>query len=111
MDFGKRAQDDDIAVCPNELQSIGRIVQVFEVGLVEDDHNVLRNASHEIVNLILPNERAGRIIWIGNEGHPRLRSDRSQDRFEVETVVAVRDGHSLGGKKGSDQPVGDKSVL
>src|SRR6476469_7817566 len=47
VDFGKSSQDDDVTVFPNESKRVGRIVQIFEIGLVEDDHDVVGHARHE----------------------------------------------------------------
>ena len=99
MDFGKRAQYDDVAICPNELQSVWRIIEVFEIGLVKDDHDLVRHTRHKSVDRLLAHECAGGIVGIGDEDETGLRSDRRQDRLEVETVLAVRDLTVLAAKR------------
>ena len=76
VDFGKSSQDDDVAVFPNESKRVGRIVQIFEIGLVEDDHDIVGHARHETVDGFLSNERPGWIIGIGDKDDAGLRGDR-----------------------------------
>ena len=44
VDLRKSPQHDDVSSLPNELQRVRRIVEIFEISLVENDHDVVGHA-------------------------------------------------------------------
>src|SRR5215475_7851183 len=53
MNLRKRAQDNNVPSFANELQRIRRIIKKFEIGFIENNDDIFRDARHEVVDLAL----------------------------------------------------------
>src|SRR5205807_1378375 len=73
----------DVSALANESKRVGRIVEEFEIRLVENDNNGVRYARHEIFNRALGKQCAGRIVWVRNEDEPGFWRDRFQRRLQI----------------------------
>src|SRR5262245_56295464 len=72
MDFRECTEHNDVSLVPNKLKRVRRIIEEFEIRLVEDDNDVIRHSRHETLDRALRNQRTGRIVWIRNENDSGL---------------------------------------
>src|SRR5581483_2173839 len=95
VDLRERAQHDDAAarlqVPLDRIRVVGP-VDVLEVRLVDDRHDVLGHALEERVDLAGRVHRAGRVVRLADVDELRARRDRGEQGVEVVRVVAQRDG-------------------
>ena len=87
MNLRKGSQDDDVALFPDEPQGIRRVVEIFEISFVKNHHDLRGHFFHETIQRLLPNERAGRIVRVGNEDDAGAPCNRPPDGLEIETVL------------------------
>ncbi len=113
VDLGERAADNQIR---EVLQPAGRINplgcrDVLVVGLVEDDHHVLRNAFEEGAHLGIRQEVAGRVVRVGDPHDAGIRTDGRQHGIEVVAVVPGRRDDQLGPGRQRGQRIHGKGML
>ena len=95
----------------NVAKRVGRVVQELEIGFVENRDDVLRHMRHEIVDLILSEQGAGRIVRVGDGNYFRFWRDRVERRCEIVAIIRAWRFNRVRAEKGRDQFVGDEGVL
>jgi len=98
IDLGKSAQDEHAAPCLEVLlDAVGviRVVDVLEVGLVEDGQDVVRNSLEVGVELGAGAHRSRRVVRMAHVHELGALGDRGKQCLEVVAVVAERDLHGL----------------
>ena len=93
------------------MKHIGRLVEKFVIGLVEDHHDMLRDALHETVDVLLEDHRACRVVRIGNENFFGPRRDRPQQAIKIGDEIRIRHVDNLRAEELSHQPVNGKGML
>ena len=111
LNFGKGPKHDHIAPGPHVFEHIGRLVEEFVVGFVEDHHDMLRHALHETVDVILEDHRPGRVVRIGNEDFFGPRRDRRQHAIKIGDETGIRHVDNLRAEQLGHQPVNGKGML
>ena len=79
--------------------------------LRQNHDNVRRHALDEAVDIHLTGERAGWIVWVGDEYQARLGRDGSNDPIEIMAKIGARHFDGAGAENGGDQLVGDEGML
>ena len=95
----------------NVSQRVGRIIEEFKIRFVENHDNVFRDARHEAVDLALRDQRAGRIIRIGDENQPRFRRNCMQHPVEVLLIIGARHFDGARAETGREQFINNKRIL
>ena len=92
VDFGKRAQGEDVVVLAEESHGVGKIVAlgVFSVGLVENHEDVARNFLEEGREFFVAEGCAGGIVGIGDVDDTGLRGNGGRDGVQIEGVLLHR---------------------
>ena len=80
VNFGERAQNDNIPTVANVLKRVGRTIEELEISFIEHDDNVFGDPRHEIVDLVLRNQRTGWIVGIDDENDSRFRCNPFEHR-------------------------------
>src|SRR2546423_9153717 len=95
----------------NMTECIGRSIEKFKIGFIQNSDDLARNTGNEVVDSVLRNECAGRIVWIGDKDDFRLGRNRLQHRLQIRLKVYRRHLKSLRAEELPDELVGDKCVL
>ncbi len=96
VDLAERAQDEHAVALLRELLDRVRvvgIVDVLEVGLVDDGEHVLGSLLDEGDELGAHGRRPGRVVRRRDVDDLRPRRDRGQHGIEIEAVLAQRHSH------------------
>ncbi len=110
LDFGKGAEDDDVAASADILQGVGGIVDEFVVGFVEDDDDVGWDLVHEAVDLLLGDEGAGGVVGVGDEDFFGVRRDGGGHGIEVVDEAGVGDFDGFGTEDFGHEFVNEEGV-
>ena len=89
----------------------GGLIDVLEIGLVESDHDMLRQRATKRSISSCVSKRPGRVVWIGDEDQARPRRDRGEHCIEVMPKIRARDFDRVRTEDRRDQFVGDESML
>ena len=91
--LGEGAGNDDVLALFQVFEGVRLVVCVLDVGLIEDNDDVVRDGCHEVVQLLLVDHGAERIGGVGDVDEPRLRGDGAEGGLEVGREVRfVGDG-------------------
>lgn len=91
--LGEGAGNDDVLALFQVFEGVRLVVCVLDVGLIEDNDDVVRDGGHEVVQLLLVDHGAERIGGVGDVDEPCLRGDGAEGGLEVgREVRLVGDG-------------------
>ena len=112
LDFGKRAQGDDIGSAFTDVfQDVDRLLEELVVGFVKNHNHAFRNGLDEPVECGLIDQSAAGVVGIGDEYFLGTRGDGGGHGLEVVLESGVRHLDGGGAEQGGHQFVNDKGVL
>src|SRR5581483_11847510 len=111
MDLGECAQDDDVLPFADKSQRVGRAIEKLEISFIENNDYSVGHARHELIDGLLRNQCAGRIVWVWHKNNPRPRRDAGGHFLQAPAIL--RGGHYDGARaeRGGDQFVNHKIIL
>src|SRR4029077_18024073 len=87
VNLRERTEHNDVSPVANKSKRVGRIIEEFEIRLVENDDDAVRHSRHETIDRALRDQCAGGIVWVWNENDPSLCGEWIQRCIEVMLVI------------------------
>ncbi len=93
------------------FENIRWSVEKFEISFVENGDDVTRKFFDEGIDRFLSDDRAGRVVGVGDENEARVIGDRGGHRIEIVGKIWIIDLDIFRAEKRSHQFVNDEGVF